>query len=474
MDKTHTKRAKDYFDKIAEKRDYWKKRNWFYHQQIERLYKFLIPENKKVLEIGCGTGDLLSSLKPLYGVGIDISGQMVKIAQKKYPRLKFIPSDAQNLPIQENFDYIILSDVIGNLEDVQKAFEELAKVSDEKTRIIINYYNHLWEPFLILAEKLGLKMPQLIQNWLSQKDIENLLELANLEVIKKGNIILIPFFIPFFSNFINKYLAKFPLLKHLCLSQYFITRKKPNTYSDDEYSVSVVIPARNEAGNIEQAVIRTPKLGSKTKLIFVEGHSKDNTREEIKRVIKKYKNKREILLVNQGKGVGKGDAVRKGFAKATGDILIILDADLTVPPEELPKFYQVLRLQKGEYVQGSRLVYPMEKQAMRLLNIFGNKFFSLAFTWFLDQPIKDTLCGTKAIFKRDYEEIAKNRSYFGNFDPFGDFDLIFGASKLNLKIIEIPVRYRARVYGETNISRFKHGWLLLKMTLFAARKIKFI
>lgn len=474
MSKSHTQIIKDYFNTLAKERDYWRKKSWYYHQQIERLYKFLIPRGKKILEIGCSTGALLSSLKPIYGVGIDISEQMVKIAQKKYPRLKFIPSDAQNLSIQENFDYIILSDIIGNLEDVQKAFEELAKVSNERTRIIINYYNYLWEPILTLAEKLGLKMPQPIQNWLSQRDIENLLELANLEVIKKGNIILIPFPVPFFSDFVNRYLAKLPLLKYLCLSQYFVTRQRPNIYSDKEYSASIVIPARNEAGNIEQLVMRTPKLGSKTDLIFVEGHSKDNTREEIKRVIEKYKNKREILLVNQGKGVGKGDAVRKGFAKATGDILIILDADLTVPPEELPKFYQVLRVRKGEYVQGNRLMYPLEKEAMRLLNILGNKFFSLAFTWLLDQPIKDTLCGTKAIFKTDYEKLIKNRSYFGDFDPFGDFDLIFGASKLNLKMLEIPIRYKARAYGTTNISRFKHGWLLLKMTFFAAKKIKFV
>lgn len=474
MNKTHTEKIKEYFDKIAEKRDYWKKRNRFYHQKIEHLCKFLIPENKKVLELGCGTGDLLYKLNPSYGMGVDISENMIKIARKKYPKLKFIVNDAQDLSIRGTFEYIVVSDLIGNLEDIQKTFEELAKISSDKTRIIITYYNYLWEPVLILLEKLGFKMPQPVQNWLTQKDIENLLVLADLEIVKRGNRILLPVQIPIISTLFNKYIANLPLIANLSLVQYFIIRQKPNIYSDNEYTVSVVIPSRNEEGNIEQVIERLPKLGKSTEIIFVEGHSRDNTLGEIKRVIKKYEGRKNIKLINQGKGIGKGDAVRKGFRGATGDILIILDDDLTVAPEELPKFYHALRLKKGELVQGSRLVYPMEKQAMRLLNILGNKFFSLAFTWLLGQPIKDTLCGTKAIFKKDYEEIANNRSYFGEFDPFGDFDLIFGASKLNLKIIEIPIRYKARTYGSTNISRFSHGWLLLKMTLFAAEKIKFV
>lgn len=474
MNTSHTENIKEYFNKIAQKRDYWKKKNRFYHDQIESLCNFLIPKNKRVLELGCGTGDLLYILNPAFGVGVDISENMIKIAKKKYPELKFIVNDAQNLNIRDTFEYVVVSDLIGNLEDVQKTFEELAKISNNKTRIIITYYNYLWEPVLILLEKLGLKMPQPVQNWLTQKDIENLLVLADLEVVKKGNQILLPVRIPFISSIFNKYIANLPLITNLSLVQYFVVRQKPNIYSDKEYTVSVVIPTRNEKGNIEQIIERLPKLGKSLEIIFVEGHSKDNTLDEIKRVIKKCEGRKNIKLINQGKGVGKGDAVRRGFKSATGDILIILDNDLTVAPEEMPKFYHALRLKKGELVQGSRLVYPMEKQAMRLLNIIGNKFFSFAFTWLLGQPVKDTLCGTKAIFKKDYEEIANNRSYFGDFDPFGDFDLIFGASKLNLKIIEIPIRYKARTYGNTNISRFKHGWLLLKMTILAARKIKFV
>ncbi len=467
-------KIKEYISAITLDGDKWKAKNSYYYEKIEQLFRFLIPKNKRVLEIGCGTGDLLANIKPEYGVGIDISEDMIKLAKEKYKKLNFEVQDAQNLKINENFDYVIATDVIGYFADVQKAFEELNKVSNEKTKIIITYYNFLWELLLNLAEKIGFKRPQPPQNWLTGKDIENLVYLANFEIIKKGSIILIPIYIPLISNFFNKYIAYLPLFKNICLTSYFVVRKIPNVYSNVEYSVSVIIPARNEQGNIEQAVIRMPKLGRSTELIFVEGGSKDSTLEEIKRVIKKYKSKKTIILINQGKGIGKGDAVRKGFTRASGEVLMILDADLTVAPEDLPKFYQALRSGKAEFIMGSRLIYPMEKQAMRFLNILGNKFFSLAFSFLLDTPIKDTLCGTKVLFKRDYTEITHNRSYFGDFDPFGDYDLIFGAAKLNHKILEIPIRYKARSYGTTNIHRFRHGLLLFKMVLFAARKLKFV
>jgi glycosyltransferase involved in cell wall biosynthesis len=240
----------------------------------------------------------------------------------------------------------------------------------------------------------------------------------------------------------------------------------------EEPRVSVIVPARNEAGNIRRILRETPEMGGGTELIFVEGHSTDDTAGEIERAIAETPGRRAVLLRQTGKG--KGDAVRLGFAAAEGEILMILDADLTVPSETLPRFYEALRSGKGEFANGVRLVYPMEKEAMRFLNLVGNKFFSLAFSWLLGQPVKDTLCGTKALWRVDYEKIAKNRSCFGDFDPFGDFDLLFGAARLNLKIMEVPIRYRERSYGRTNISRWRHGWLLLRMVLFAVRRIKFV
>jgi glycosyltransferase involved in cell wall biosynthesis len=334
----------------------------------------------------------------------------------------------------------------------------------------MNFFSNLWRPVLRGGEQAGLKSPTLLQNWLSADDARNLLHLAGWEVIKTDPRILWPVRTPGWDWICNRWLA--PLLSQFCLTVTIIARPKPQPAARPEYRCSVVIPARNEAGNIEAAVQRTPEMGQGTEIIFIEGHSKDNTWEEIQRVVAKYP-QRCIKMLKQSSR-GKGGAVREAFAVATGDLLFILDADLTMPPEQLPKFYEVARSGTAEFVNGVRLVYPMEEEAMQFLNMVANKAFGLTFSWLLGQKLKDTLCGTKVLFREDYEALARNRAYFGDFDPFGDFDLIFGAAKLNLRLIDLPIRYAARTYGQTNIHRWSHGWLLLRMVIFAARRLKFI
>lgn len=463
-------KVKNYFDSIAEKREKYIRRNKYYYDDMKKFLKYNIPANKNVLEVGCGTGHILASTKPQNGVGVDISPKLIEIASQKYPNLKFVEMDAENLKLDFIFDFIIISDTLVYLEDIQKFFNSLSRVCDENTRIIITTHSFLWQPLLTFAEKLRLKMPNVKLNWLSISDIENLLTIEDFDIIKKDRRMLFPKNIPIISWFINKYIANLPVFNSLCITNTMICRFNPQ--GERDYNVSVVIPARNEEGNIENAIKRMPRMGKHTEVIYIEGGSSDCTYDEIKRAAKKYGDEWDIKYARQD-GKGKGDAVRKGFGMANGDVLMILDADLTVPPEDLTKFYNAIASGKGEYINGSRLVYPMEKEAMRFLNLIGNKFFSIMFTWLLGQPLKDTLCGTKVLTSENWQKIVENRSYFGEFDPFGDYDLIFGASKLNLKFIEIPIRYRAREYGDTNISRFKHGLLLLKMTFFAMNKIKF-
>lgn len=463
-----------YMNHLAKSRDKWIKRNYYYYQELITFLRHSIPEGSSVLEIGCSTAELLNSVKPKKGVGVDISEEMIKIARKKYPQFTFIAKDVEDLSLSDKFDYIIISDTVGYFFDVQKAFQQVRKLCSDDTRVIINFHSYLWLPILSLAEKLGLKMPSQRLNWLNPEDLSNLLNLTGFEIVKSGKRFIFPKSIPLLSTLTNKYISTLPIINKLSLINYIIAKPTiTSSTSNPQYSVSIIIPARNEKGNIEQAVKRIPQMGKNTEIIFIEGHSNDGTLEEIKRVCHKYAKKMNISYAKQD-GKGKGDAVRKGFEMAKGDILMILDADLTVPPEDLPKFYQTLASGKGEFINGSRLVYPMEEEAMRTLNILGNKFFSVMFTWLLGQRIKDTLCGTKVLFKKHYQKIKANRGYFGEFDPFGDFDLLFGAAKLNLKITELPIRYKAREYGATNISRFKHGFLLLKMVLFALNKIKFI
>jgi len=314
----------------------------------------------------------------------------------------------------------------------------------------------------------------LLQNWFTRHDLDNLLELTGYQSLRQWGEIICPLDIPWLGHFANKVLAKCAPFNLFAMTNMLVARPLLAASREQEKqkpAVSVIVPARNEAGNIESLMARIPEMGSGTQIIFVEGRSSDDTYDVIRRCIADHPERKSLLFKQPGEG--KGDAVRTGFDAAEGDILMILDADITVMPEDLPRFYDALTSRCGEFVNGVRLVYPMDEEAMRFSNLVGNKFFSWAFGWLLGQKIRDTLCGTKVLWAKDYGRIVENRAYFGDFDPFGDFDLLFGAAKLNLRIVEIPVRYRSRQYGTTNIQRWRHGLLLLRMVAFAARRIKF-
>jgi len=455
------------------KHPHWDKKRRYSHEEHFRFLSFLVPEGMRVLDLGCGSGNLLALLKPSYGVGIDFNEKLIGSAISTYPDLHFIIGDIENTEIIHQligpFDIIIISDVIGEVDDIEIFLKNLHEHCTSDTRIIISYYNTLWGPFIKIGEALGLKKPQVEQNWLSTADIRNIIELTGFEVIKQDWRQLFPFRLFGLGHLFNRYIATLPLIRKLCLRNYAVARLQEKK-SEKEFSATILVPCRNERGNIENAIKRTPHFCKDIEFVFVEGHSKDGTLEEIYRVKSEYP-AYDIKVMTQP-GIGKADAVRAGFDIARGEILMILDADLTMPPEDLPKYYQVLVSGQGEFVNGSRLVYPMEKEAMRFLNHIANRIFSMLFTYLLNQRFTDTLCGTKVLQRKHYQKIVANRAYFGDFDPFGDFDLIFGATKLNLKVVEIPIRYSTRQYGTSQISRVRHGFLLVKMVLFAFRKLK--
>ncbi len=440
-----------------------------YRALLAHYYDLLIPPDASVLEIGCGSGALLAALRAKRKAGVDLSPAQIAAARCNVPEATFHVQAGELLELEEKFDVIIVSDTLNLAADVQRLLERLHTVAHADTRLILNFQNTLWRPWLSLARVVGLKAKQPQNSWLASSDLRNLLRLAGWTPVTRQSRILVPFDLFGLGALVNRCLA--PLLQWFCLTVFFVARRSRTPLAKPA-TVSVIIPARNEAGNIPAAVARTPEMGAGTELIFVEGHSRDDTWAAIQRVA--AENPRRNIKILQQTGKGKGDAVRAGFAVATGDILMILDADLTMPPEELPKFHDVIASGGAEFANGVRLVYPMDEKAMQFLNLCANKAFGLIFTWLLGQPVKDTLCGTKVLTRAHYERIAANRAYFGDFDPFGDFDLLFGAAKLNLKIADVPIRYRERTYGTTNIQRWKHGWLLLRMVIFAARKLKFV
>ncbi|HXV94909.1 MAG TPA: bifunctional class I SAM-dependent methyltransferase/glycosyltransferase family 2 protein [Gaiellaceae bacterium] len=457
-----------FFDGFAAVEGRWRRRSRGYHDLIERIARFHVPPGAGVLEIGCGGGDLLAALRPSDGLGVDVSEGMVALARSRHPELEFVQASGELLDAGRTFDYIVLSDLVPFAYDLVALFESLRRHSHPRTRVVVNFHSQVWRPAIRLAELLRLKARKPARNWVSPDDIRNVLGLAGFEQVTGSRRVLLPLRVPFLGTAVNGFLANLWPFNHLCLTYWVVARPLPAP--GEELSVSVVCPCRNEEGNIAAAVERLPEMGRGTELVFVEGGSTDGTRAEIERQIA-ARPERSIELVLQT-GRGKGDAVRAGFAAARNDVLMILDGDLTVAPEDLPKFYRALVDGRAELVNGSRLVYDLEKGSMRFLNLLGNRVFSVLFRLIVGQPVKDTLCGTKVLHRDDYARIAAGRAYFGEFDPFGDFDLLLGAGKLGLRIVDLPVRYHARTYGTTNISRFRHGLLLLRMTAFAFWKFR--
>jgi len=473
-----TKYLEEYTDYKKNRLKFWsslpgnKKNTSYYHSVIVKLFKNFVPKDSRILEIGSGSRPISIYLSPRMATCVDFCKIDYSRFTNQQSNINFIQLDAHDISeISKPFDYVIISDLVNDVWDLQQMLLQLQLLCTAETRIIINYYSHLWNVPVKIAQFLKIGTPTLPQNWLTPSDMKNFLEISDFELIHSFSEIILPIRLPFFSSFANRYIAKLWPFYIFNMANFAIARPVRLNPSNNP-SVSIVIAARNESGHIDELISRIPLIGKFTEIIFVEGNSTDNTYTTIEEAIKKYRNL-DIKLIKQ-RGKGKGDAVRTGFNIATGDVLMILDADITVPPEDLYRFYDLIAKGKAEFINGVRLVYPMENDAMRFFNLVGNKFFSWAFSWLLGQPIRDTLCGTKVLTKKNYLKIVNNRAYFGDFDPFGDFDLIFGAAKLNLKILEVPIRYRARRYGETNISRWIHGWLLLKMVFFAAKRIKFI
>jgi SAM-dependent methyltransferase len=440
----------------------------FLRRHISGVLRRLIPDDARVLELGVGGGHLLASLPNRVRDGIDILPEAVEAARRRDPAMRIRLADALTFSSPDRYDAIVSDRLIHSVPDVQRALHNMVAHLEEDGRIYLTCFNFLWGLPLDVASRLGFRARSPEENCFSETTLDNLFALAGLETVHFADNILFPIDIPA----LNQIVARLPAFSSGALYRTYVLRRY-RVRRDPNSTVSVVIPARNEAGNIADAVARTPLMGGGTEIVFVEGGSTDSTWDTIQRTIRSYKGPLKLKAVKQT-GKGKGDAVRIGFDRATSAMLMILDADLTMPPEELPKFFDAMVSGITDYVQGTRMIYPMEDEAMRTLNRLGNAFFAQAFSFLLDQPIKDTLCGTKVIWKTDYERLARGRGYFGALDPFGDFDLIFGARKLNLKIMEVPIRYKSRVYGETNISRFRDGALLLRMTALAARKIKFV
>ncbi len=458
-----------HFDRFADEEDQWLQSNAAYrgiHETLRDITGSHVPPGQRVLEIGCGRGDLLASLRPSVGVGVDASEGMVAAARRRHPELRFLTGVGEQLDLGETFDYVLLLDVVPYVYDLQELFAAVARHCHPRTRILVSTYSNLWRPGFALAARLGLRPWRPIRNWVAPRDLVNLAELAGLEVVIERRELLFPTRSRALGPVLNGLFAHLPGLRAFDASYWLVARPVPE--SSQAWGVSVVVPCRNEAGSIAEIVERVPEMGEGTEIVFVENGSTDDTRERIEEQI--ATSEREITLIVRN-APGKWNAVQAGFAAARNDVLMILDADLSVVPEDLPKFYEALASGRGELINGSRLVYGMETGAMRFLNLVGNKFFAGVMSAVLGQYVKDTLCGTKVLLRQDWERIRTIRAHLGPDDPFGDYHLLLGAALLGLKVLNVPVRYGARTYGSSNMKRFSYGGAITRLAVAGYRRL---
>ncbi len=365
------------------------------------------------------------------------------------------------LLLNGNFNYLL---------DIQSELARLKPKLSRTSRLVVVLYNPYLRWLYSLADLLGLRDSPPTVTFLTRADLHNVARLAGFEVVRLRPAGYSPIWLFGLGHLVNWWMPVVPGLRWTSFVVVAVLR--PVIPEAQRPSLSVVIPARNEKGNIENALQRMPDLGAgRVQVVFVEGHSTDGTWPEIQRVAAAYADRFEILAMQQT-GKGKCDAVRLGFEHCTGDVLTILDADLTMPPELLGRFYDAYCGGFADFVNGSRLLYPMEGEAMRFLNRLGNVFFAKALSFVLGNRLSDSLCGTKLVARHDHARFVAWRQDFGDFDPFGDYELLFPASILGLGIVDVPIRYRARTYGSTQIHRFRHGWQLLEMTFSGLFRVR--
>lgn len=454
---------RDYYESIAPEWDAWRSRNRFYHEQVKELVAGAVVPYRSVLDIGCGTGDVLSTVRPSPGIGLNVADRLTQLAREKYPDLRFETSDPDTIELPADFrpDYVVSVNLLDHTHDV---FELLANVREcvtERTLIVMTTSNPLWAPVLRLASRLGRRSRESPRNFITNRDIASILNVLGLDVVESGVTLPVPERVPVISTVLNAVLPELPVLRYLSSTQYIAARPR---IGRKDLSVSVVVPCHNEEANVRECARRIPDMGAATEVIFVDDGSSDGTRAA---VLSAMEEDPRVRLVAYDTNHGKANAVRAGFGAARNDVLMILDADMTVAPEDLPKFLAPLQAGTAELVNGTRLVYPIAERAMPTANFIGNKAFCLLVSWVLRQRVSDTLCGTKALLRRDYESMPVPGS-----DRWGDFNLLFGAARQKLRILEIPIHYRERVAGESKMNVRRDGPMFLRTCLKGWRMLR--
>ncbi len=442
----------------------------YYHKETQGYFELMIPPNQKILVIGVDAKQILDSLVPSKGVMVILDPSNLSNASVFHDGSYECHTGFQMDEIVGNFDYIIIHHALSLCEDIGSFVMKLIEFCNPSTRIIVSCHNYLWKPLLRIGEKLGLKREGGLEIMLSGTDINNILSASGFQLISTTRTMLFPCHALGIGPVLNWIGKLLPFIDWLKINLFQKYRLLPAVPSDQKESLTVCLTCRDEKENIEPLVKAIPRLTDEQEILFVEGHSIDGTHEEIYRVMKLYPEK-NIRVISQP-GIGQGDAIREGFSRATGSIIILLEADMTSPPENIRYVYESMRLRYAEFMEGSRFIYPISRKAMPYLNQIGNWCFSFFFSWLFWRQITDVMSGIKAIRKEDFEKILVRWNSWGIDDPFGDFELLFGAMRLGLKSSEQPIHYHPRTYGSSKTRVFYHGYILTRMALKAFSKFR--
>lgn len=452
------------FERMAPVWEKWRKRNSYYHASMARLVGGMVVPGSQVLELGSGTGDLLASLKPSVGIGLNVAPSLTARATAKFPQLEFHTAEVDSIELPKEFhpQHLVMTNMLDYVYDVCEMLDSLTNVVSEGTLLTITTNNPIWAPLLRLASKFHLRIPDSPRNFITNKDICSVLHLQGYDVVEDAVTLPVPKRIPVIGTFLNAVIPEIPVVRFASSIQYIAARPR---YPRRPLSCSVIVPCHNEAGNIAECIRRVPDMGSGTEIVVIDDGSADGTAAVVTAVMD---GDPRVRLISFKANQGKASAVRAGFLAAQGDVLMILDADMAVLPEELPRFFAPLQKGTADFVNGTRLIYPMQGKAMKFANYLGNKTFCYIVSKAIRQRVSDTLCGTKAFLKRDYLRMPA-----GGTERWGDFDLLFGAARLRLRIFEIPVHYSERRAGKSKMRAFVEVWRFLWACVTGWKSMRF-
>lgn len=445
--------VRNHFEAIAVEYDYWKKRNNYYYSLLKGFFKKHIPAGSSVVEFGCATGDILASCQPKRGLGIDLSEAFVELARKKHPQYQFIAADAEKFSGEEKFDFCIMSDLLDHVSDIPAVIERAHEILKPGGKLIISTINPLWNPVFGVLERLHMKMPEGPHCFIPNRFIEFFCQMNGFKTTK-GALIFIPVRIPLISPLLNKIMPRVPVILETCWVQTLVAQKLQGPQK--KTSCTILITVYNEEKNIEACIRRIPALNREYEILVVNDGSTDATASIVDKLQREFK---DLRMISFEQNKGKAIAVEKGIEEARKDAVVILDADMAVAPEEIPLFLEPLDTNVADFVNGTRLVYDMEKKAMAQIRRIANYTLALMFSAVIKCRITDTLCGTKAFLKKNFMGIKISE------ERWGDLVLLCAASSKGLRIAEIPISYHTRIAGESKMRFFSDGALFMRYTL---------